>query len=41
MQEINRSLRESLKPIIQMQIPKINVDVRALLRHRKSLEWYG
>ena len=38
MQEFNKSLRESLKPIIQMQIPKINVDVRALTETRKSLD---
>ena len=41
MQEINRSLRESLKPIIQMQIPKINVDIvdiPVVAEVRKSLD---
>ncbi|MDO4884906.1 MAG: type IV toxin-antitoxin system AbiEi family antitoxin domain-containing protein [Rothia sp. (in: high G+C Gram-positive bacteria)] len=37
MQEINRSLRESLKPILQMNIPKINVDIPAIAEVRKSV----
>ena len=38
MQEFNRSLRESLKPILQMRIPKINVDIPVVVEVRKSLD---
>lgn len=38
MQELNRSLRESLKPILQMHIPKINVDIPVVVEMRKSLD---
>ena len=38
MQEINRSLRDSLKPILQMRIPKINVDIPVVVELRKSLD---
>lgn len=38
MQELNRSLRESLKPILQMRIPKINADIPVVAEVRKSLD---
>lgn len=38
MQEINRSLSDSIKPILQMQIPKVNVDVSAITQSQKLID---